>query len=156
MSNSMYSELLALGSMTVGQLRDKYHEVFQEPPRSRNKDYLRKRVAYRIQELKEGGISERAARRAAELARDSDLRSLPPRPGQEPQTFVTQKRDKRLPAAGAELKRHYQGKDYAVRVLDGGFECDGKIFTSLSSVAREITGTKWNGFAFFGLDGAKP
>lgn len=155
MSNALYSELLSLSNMTVGQLRDKYHEVFQEPPRSRNKDYLRKRVAYRIQELKEGGISERAARRAAELARDSDLRSLPPKQGQEPKAFVTVKRDKRLPVAGTELKRNYQGKDYVIRVLDEGFECDGKIFSSLSSVAREITGTKWNGFAFFGLDGAK-
>lgn len=151
----MYSELLALGTMTVGQLRDKYHEVFQEPPRSRNKDYLRKRVAYRIQELKEGGISERAARRAAELARDSDLRSLPPKQGKETKAFVSPKRDKRLPVAGTEIKRNYQGSDCSVRVLDEGFEYAGKVYSSLSSVAREITGTKWNGFAFFGLDGAK-
>jgi hypothetical protein len=155
MSDTLYSELLSLGCMTVGQLRDKYHEVFQEPPRSRNKDYLRKRVAYRIQELKEGGISERAARRATELARDSDLRSLPPKGNQPPEPFVKPKRDKRLPAPGAVLKRSYQGVEHSVRVLEGGFEYENKLYSSLSSVAREITGTKWNGFAFFGLDGAK-
>jgi hypothetical protein len=57
----------------------------------------------------------------------------------------------RLPMPGSILVKEYRGKNIVVRVLDAGFEYDGRHFASLSAVAKEITGTKWNGFLFFGL-----
>lgn len=80
MSETISSRVAALRRMTPAQLRDKYAEVFGEPTRSGNKDFLIKRLAWRIQSLAEGGLSERARRRAAELARDADIRTSLPRP----------------------------------------------------------------------------
>ena len=79
MAAEMIEQIAALKKMTVSQLRERYAEVFGEASKSRNKAWLYKRVAYRIQELAEGGISERAKKRAAELARDADLRLSPPK-----------------------------------------------------------------------------
>ena len=59
--------------------------------------------------------------------------------------------DRRLPAVGAEIAREYKGRSIVVRVLEGRFEFDGKLYKSLSAIAREVTGTKWNGYVFFGL-----
>src|SRR5947199_6119038 len=77
---SLEQTLAALSQMTASQLRDKYLQVFGEPSRSGNKDFLAKRIAWRIQSLAEGGLSERARRRAEELARDADIRTTLPRP----------------------------------------------------------------------------
>src|SRR5918993_6063869 len=71
--------LAALARMTPAQLRAKYLEVFGEPSRSGNKDFLAKRIAWRVQSLAEGGLSERAKRRAEELARDADIRLTIPK-----------------------------------------------------------------------------
>jgi hypothetical protein len=71
--------LASLGRMTLAQLREKYLELFGEPSRSGNKDFLAKRIAWRVQSLAEGGLSERARRRAEELARDADIRLTIPR-----------------------------------------------------------------------------
>src|SRR5687768_12311828 len=79
-ASSIEATISALRNMTVGQLRDRYAEVFGEPTRSGNKDFLFKRVAWRIQSLADGGLSERARRRAEELARDADVRTTIPRP----------------------------------------------------------------------------
>src|SRR5918998_3281064 len=79
-TNSIEQTVAALGRMTVGQLRGKYEELFGEPTRSGNRDFLFKRLAWRVQALAEGTLSDRAKRRAEELARDADLRTTLPRP----------------------------------------------------------------------------
>ena len=161
MNPVIYKEIQALARMSVGELREKYLEVFGEETRSRHKDFLRKRIAWRIQSLAEGGISERARRRAAELARDADLRLRAPRDpvpagkaevkSRSTTSRLQQGRDPRLPLPGVLLHRRYQGRDIVVRVLDQGFEYEGRRYKSLSAIAREVTGTKWNGYLFFGL-----
>jgi hypothetical protein len=82
----MQKEIEALSRMTVGQLRQKYLEVFGEESRSNHKQFLFRRIAWRIQALAEGGLSERARRRALEIANDADLRIRAPRTmfGQDP------------------------------------------------------------------------
>ena len=75
----MQKEIDALSRMTVGQLREKYMEVFGEESRSNHKQFLFRRIAWRIQALAEGGLSERARRRALEIANDADLRIRAPR-----------------------------------------------------------------------------
>ena len=79
-TSDIQQTLLALRQMTPGQLRRRYQEVFAEPSRSGNRDFLFKRLAWRLQSLAEGGLSERARKRAEELARDADLRTTLPRP----------------------------------------------------------------------------
>ena len=153
MPETMLSEIRRLSGLTVGQLHDRYVEVFGEPARSRNRAFLCKRIAWRMQEIAEGGISERAKQRARSIARDADLRVIPPRklPALPMATARSAKpRDPRLPAAGATLRRTFRGVVHTVRILEDGFEYQDQHYPSLSAVAREITGTRWNGLAFFG------
>ena len=63
-------------------------------------------------------------------------------------------RDPRLPLPGTLLAREFQGRDIVVKVLDNGFEFDGRRYKSLSAIAKEVTGSKWNGFLFFGIAGS--
>ena len=158
MSVNMAKELAALGRMTVKQLREKHVEVFGEATRSGNKDYLRKRIAWRIQANAHGDLSEQARRRADELANDADLRTTAPkvrktedRPALTRQTSVAFDSDSRLPMAGSNIKRLYKGREIVVRVLPKGFEHEGEVYRTLSAVAKAITGTHWNGYHFFNL-----
>jgi hypothetical protein len=154
MPESLLSEIRRLGGMSVGELHARHVEVFGESARSRNKDYLRKRIAWRIQELAEGGIPDRVKERARALARDADLRVVPPREGRgvpvvAPKT--SERRDARMPTAGATLRREFRGVVHEVTVLEDAFEYQGRRYKSLSAVARDIAGTRWNGWAFFGI-----
>ncbi len=148
-------QLMALKEMTVGDLRERHVEVFGEPSRSRNKDFLRKKIAWRIQELAEGGLSKRAKARIRELAKDAPARWRRPRGAKALFPFADDgtgpERDPRLPADGTVLTRAYRGVEYEVKVRRDGFEYQGDLYPSLSKIAREITGTNWNGFLFFGL-----
>jgi hypothetical protein len=74
-----HKEVASLQRMTVNELRERYREVFGEESRSRNKQFLWKRVAWRMQALEQGGLSERARKRAMELAKDAEIRIRPPR-----------------------------------------------------------------------------
>jgi len=152
--------LKALKEMTVTDLRARYAEVFGEPTRSFNKVHLVKRIIWRMQADAEGGLSERARRRAMELANDADLRLGPPRQPAvttEPTTSPFRVRpDDRLPMPGTLLKRDYKGQTLHVRVLQNGFEFEGEVYRSLSAIARKITGNHWNGYLFFGLTQETP
>jgi hypothetical protein len=143
--------------MTVAELREKHMELFGTETRSRHKDQLFKRLAWRIQELEYGGLSERAKRRAEEIADDLDARILPPRkPGNgngqthEVVSVHGSASGSRL-TPGTVLTREYRGEIHQVTVLEKGFEYGGSVFRSLSGIARTITGTQWNGKLFFGL-----
>ena len=156
MAIDVAATLKTLQRTPVPQLRQRYAEVFGEPTRSNNKQFLVKRIIWRLQALEEGDLSERARRRAAELARDADLRIRPPAApagDSEPTETATAPfrvpADRRLPMPGALLTRKYKGRTIQVRVLRQGFEFDGEIFRSLSAVARKVTGSHWNGHLFF-------
>ena len=151
-------ELAALGQMSVGELAEKFREVFGEPTRTRNKEYLRKRIAWRIQERAEGGLSPRALERIEQLAPEAPVRWRAPVARKDGVSaavlpIATVMRDPRLPLAGTDLVRRYRGKDIVVRVREDGFEYAGQVHRSLSTAVRAATGTPWNGFAFFGLGG---
>ena len=162
-STAMREGIEALRHMTVGKLKQKYGEVFGEASRSNHKQFLFRRIAWRMQANAWGGLSERARRRALEIADDADLRIRAPRnflkveldESRTIETRVAPTKDPRLPIPGTMLVRRYRGKDIVVRVRDDGFEFDGHVHRSLSSAVRVATGTPWNWFAFFGL-GGKP
>jgi hypothetical protein len=150
-------EISALGRMNMPDLRAKYREAFGEPTTSHNAAYLRKKIAWRLQELAEGGLSERAHGRIKEIQETAPLRERPPvrRPSvttaDVAQAVERVARDPALPAVGSVLRREYGGQVYEVTVAQGGFVCRGKTYTSLSTIAKVITGTSWNGRLFFGL-----
>jgi len=153
-------ETALLQRMTVGQLREKYEEVWGEPTNTRNKQWLIKRIAWKLQANIEGDISQRARRRAAELARGTDIRTTAPKatkPGLKPvgdtvTGFVQPEDDNRLPPPKSELERVYKGQKIVVLVLENGFEYEGAIYKTLSAVAKKITGQHCNGYHFFNLN----
>lgn len=141
-----------LQELRVGELRKKYAELFGEETGSHNKPQLIKRIAYRLQELAEGSLSERARRRAKELADEAHVRARVPAGALDAVDTTPPakpKRDGRLPAPGTVLVREFGGKRHEVRILDNGFLYGGTRYRSLSAVTRAITGTPWNGFRFF-------
>ena len=151
-------ELAAMERMTIDQLRARYAEVFGEPTRSRHKEYLIKRIIWRLQANAEGGLSERAMRRAAELANIADLRVTAPRapqksPEPEPRTTtvaVGMGTNREL-MPGTSLTRLYKGRAVSVLVTPDGFVHEGERYKSLTAVTKAVTGKHWNGFHFFGL-----
>ena len=151
-------DLAALQEMTTDELRERYAESFGEEPRSRHKAYLIRKIAWRIQADAEGDLSERARRRAAELAVDAEVRTTPPRrrsDSDEKMPHTSEKvgvsRDPRLPAPGTAITRKYKGRMLEVRVQRDGFEYQGERYKTLSAVAKAITGSHCNGFRFFKL-----
>ncbi len=152
-------ELAALRRMSVDELRSRYAEVFGEMTNGRHKDWLIKRIIYRLQALAEGDLSERARRRAEELANDADLRRRPPKPpikkSETPERSKTATLhtsvDSRIPLPSSIITRVYKGETHEVIVLPSGFEHEGEISKSLSGVAKKITGSHCNGYHFFRL-----
>ncbi|MCZ2343088.1 MAG: DUF2924 domain-containing protein [Bacteroidales bacterium] len=151
MNVSVAVELANLQRMGVPQLQAKYAEVFGEKTKSFNKAGLIKRIIWRIQALDEGGLSQRALRRAEELANENDLRLTPPKEmvPDAPVKVVQVQGDERLPPPGTIILREYKGKTLQVKVRADGFEYEGKVYGSLSAVAKVITGSHCNGFLFF-------
>jgi len=162
-ATELQSEVALLRVMTTGELRAKYREVFQQESPSRHRERLVRRIAWKLQALAEGGLSERARRRAEEIADDGDIRiripamkisplvaqtavlSFAPKPKAEPS------RGAPPPMAGSVITKEYHGRQLRVLVRENGFEFEGQRFGSLSAVARHITGTQWNGKRFFGV-----
>ena len=149
---SMWHEIDGLRHQTVGQLKVTYRSVFGQESRSNHKQFLVRRIAWRLQANAEGDLSERAHQRALALAQEAELRI------RAPESFLRElsganRRDARLPAPGTWLTRQFQGQAVAVEVLEKGFRYQEHVYKSLSAVARHVTGTQWNGFAFFALEG---
>ncbi len=103
--------------------------------------FLESRLAYRIQELAYGGLSRETLERLRAMAKQYDNKSATERKA----------RPVHRPIAGTQLIREWQGISHCVTVRTDDFEYLGRPYKSLSSVAHEITGTKWNGWVFFGL-----
>jgi DUF2924 family protein len=153
-------QLENLRRLSLAGLREKYREVFQEQTRSHHREHLFRQIAWRLQALAEGDLTERARRRAHEIARDADLRIVAPRGflsvgGERVETVPgdrnLSRQDRRVPMAGTLLRRRWHGQTIVVEVLAKGFRYDNRDYSSLSAIASEITGTRWNGVAFFGL-----
>jgi hypothetical protein len=140
-TTSILKTITELRKLTTGELREKYAEVFGEATASRNKEHLFKKIATALQE-----------RAAAEAAAAKPTQSATTEGSAKARAMRTPgARDPRLPAPGTVLEREHDGKTIRVKVLDDGFEFRGKTYRSLSAVAREATGTTWNGLLFFHL-----
>ena len=155
MSLNIGREVATMKKMTVAELRQKHAQTFGEATTSRNKEHLIRRIAWRLQANEEGGLSERARRRAAELAAHADVRLTAPRmkavdaPERTTVAAIRISQDDRLPMPGAAITRKYKGRLIEVRALPNGFDYEGELYRTLSAVAKAVTGMHWNGYHFF-------
>jgi hypothetical protein len=142
MTDSVLARLAALKTTPTPELRKQWRDLFETEPPLYNRRYVESRLAYRIQELAYGGLKPETVARLEALGEE---------------LFGSGKGGKRsnrftdLPIAGTRLIREWQGIEHTVTVRDDGFEWQGRPYRSLSAIARAITGTRWNGWVFFGL-----
>ena len=160
MDKTIMIEVENLRRAGLPSLRKRYWELFQQETRSRHREHLFRKIVWRLQALAEGELSERARTRAREIANDADLRVLAPKSffcvGGQPVEVIPGNQgkkinDPRLPMVGTMLRHSWKGRTILVEVLANGFRYENRQFPSLSNIALEVTGTRWNGFAFFGL-----
>jgi hypothetical protein len=154
MDPGLEKEIEGLRHSKVKELQNRYRVLFGEDSPSSNREHLYRRIAWRLQARETGELSERAQLRAAELADDTELRRRAPPSfwhALEGSAAAGVNRDSRLPAPGARLSRSYQERTIEVQVLESGFEYNGAVYASLSAIAHRVTGTRWNGFLFFGI-----
>jgi len=138
---SMAARIAHLADWSWPDIKKEWQRLFGGEPSISNRRFVEKRIAYRWQEIEfaktDRGLLERNSRRIDELVATGTLR---------------RQKTGSTPIAGTELIRVYAGVEHRVRVLpDDEFEYAGKRYPSLSMIAREITGTRWSGPAFFGL-----
>jgi hypothetical protein len=133
--------LAALKTAPAGELQAQWRELFGKEAPPHNRTFLQSRLAYRIQELAYGGLRPETLRRLEALGEQLDGGNV---------TLRRIRTDDR-PIAGTRLVRNYQGVEHTVTVRVDGFEWEGRPYRSLSAIARAITGTRWNGWTFFGI-----
>jgi Protein of unknown function (DUF2924) len=138
MSDTVLARIAALKGKSTPELRDMWKELFGREAPVLGRRYLEDRLAFRIQELRFGALSDRARRKLDALADQLDTKA----PG---------RRDPGRPIAGTQLRRQWQGIEHVVTVREHDFEHQGRPYKSLSAVARQIARSRWNGWAFFGL-----
>ena len=135
------ARLAALKTLSVNELKSEWQVLFNIPAPNNSRRFLESRLAYRIQELTYGG-PDKQTRRVLDLLADEVEGTLKRK---------SQISDPRNPVVGTKLIREWNGEAHTVTVLRDGFEWRGQRYKSLSAVARTITGTRWNGYRFFGL-----
>ena len=145
-------QLLALKELSVPELQARYSELFDgKKATSNNKTYLWQRIAYRIQELAYGSLPKEAQNKAKELAQAYDPinnKALRPDNGV---VKCCVSRDRRLPLPGTIITKNYKGTDIRVKILEKSFEYNGKVYKSLTAIAKEVTGSHWNGYLFLNM-----
>jgi len=137
MKTNALAQVAELNAMPMPQLKERWKAVIGTEPPVQNRAHMVKRLAYRIQELAFGGLPEETKERLREIA--------------ESHTFEAKRPGKSTPIIGTRLIREYNGERHEVTVVHNGYEYRGRHFKSLSGIARVMTGTHWNGPAFFGL-----
>jgi hypothetical protein len=138
MSETVLAQIAALRDKSTPELRALWKELFDRDPPLFGRRYLEDRLAYQLQVLRHGGLSDRARRKLGAL-----VDQLEPK--------AARRRDPGRPIAGTQLRRQWKNVEHVVLVREQDFEYNGRPYKSLSAVAREIAGTRWNGWLFFGL-----
>jgi hypothetical protein len=141
--SDVLKRLAALQSASTPELKQRWRELFGSEPPAFNRRFLQDRLTFRLQELVSGGLRPQTIARLEALGERVDGGNR----------VVRRIRADDRPLAGTQLVREHRGIEHVVTVLRDGFVYRGRTFRSLSAVAREITGTRWNGWTFFGLRG---
>jgi hypothetical protein len=141
MNDPVLAQLAALKGTSAPALKAKWRALFGTEPPPYNRRFLESRLAYRIQELAYGGLKKETVERLRVLGKQYDSKA----------GNNSKCRGRSLPIAGTRLVRDWQGIEHSVTVRAEDFEYQGRPYKSLSAIAREITGVRWNGWVFFGL-----
>lgn len=144
-SAALIKSLAALPGLSTGQLRAEWQRLHGHPPPARlSPDLLRRGIGHKLQETALGGLPPAIRRKLVSIAGDqaASAELVPP----------SLRRSRLRP--GATLIREWRGQIHTVLVQEGGYEHRGRVYTSLSEIARAITGAHWSGPRFFGLQRA--
>ncbi|MCW5883304.1 MAG: DUF2924 domain-containing protein [Anaerolineae bacterium] len=142
MTDSLLARIARLNRLSIDELRGQWRDLFNREPPRYSRTFLEQTLAYRLQELAYGGLSNSVQRKLEALAEAHAQRPHGKR--------RAASGDKR-PTAGTRLVREWKGVEHTVVVLADGFDYQGRKYKSLSAIARHIAGTRWNGLLFFGL-----
>jgi hypothetical protein len=148
---SIISQIMALNDIPIRELQQKYQKIVGVSDLSTiNRTFFMRKIAYRLQELESGGLSAKAQQKITELINRYDPIN---NKAFRPQNTLRPKNenDKRLPIPGTLITKLYKGEKLQVRVLEKGFEYEGKIYKTLTAVSEVITGCHWSGYDFFSL-----
>jgi len=151
-------DLSRLAHMRPDDLHQTYRDLFGRDVPAGNSQFARRKIAWQTQAEREGGLPEFARQRALAIAKDattrlgSRVRSANAHSSHVTVTNIISNHDSRIPMPGSIIVKHHHGQDLVIHVHEGSFEYKGRRFPSLSALAKDITGTKWNGFTFFGLN----
>lgn len=140
-TGEVLAKLAALKKMSVRELKSEYETLTGNPAPNNSRVWLEQRLAYRIQELAFGGLSKPLVRMLDAMADEVEGRKVR-------KSVIA---DPRNPVIGTRLVREWDGTEHVITVLKDGFDWQGRRYRSLSAIARDITGTRWNGYRFFGL-----
>jgi len=146
--NSVLKQIADLGNLSYEELCSLWRTLYGEEPTATNRPYLIKRLAYRIQEIAYGSLSDKARKTMDEIL---DAQGFDENGGNMDSRRAERKRKIGVPVIGTRLEREWNGRSYGATVVHGGFEYEGRRYKSLTAIATAITGTHWNGRAFFGL-----
>jgi hypothetical protein len=132
---NIIKQVLKLKTMSLNDLRDLWYSLYKHDPISDSKMYMIPQLAYRIQELAYGGLDEATERKIQQAAHD-----------------ISKGKKKAYKALlGTKIVKEYKDKLHEIFVVADGFSYNGRVYSSLSAIAQQITGTKWNGLVFFGV-----
>ena len=147
MADRTLHQIAALTGMTTAELQQRWRDLMGTEPPGPRREFLIKRLAYRIQELAYGGLSQSTRQKMNDILEEAGYDEIGAPPGNGRR--ARGKPD--LPLIGTRLVREWNGGRYEVTVVSGGFEFQGRRYRSLTAITKVITGTHWNGRAFFGL-----
>ncbi len=139
--DTVLARLAALRAMPIAQLKQQWCDLFDKEPPPFSRTYIQSRLAYRIQELAYGGLKPETIARLEAIGEQLDGGNI----------VLRRIRHQDKPIAGTRLIREWQGVEHTITVQPEGYEWEGRPYKSLSAIARAITGTRWNGWTFFGM-----
>ena len=152
MRETIPNQIQNLKNMDISKIQALYKELYGEESNGTHKIYLWRKVAYKLQEREYGGLPVKAKNRLKALIEEYDpINNKALRPDKPAPCQPAVSKDKRLPIPGTVITKEYKDIKQQVRVLEKGFEYNGKIYKTLSAIAKEITGAHWNGYLFFNL-----
>ena len=141
---NVLAQIAEIQALDLARLRERWQVLYGKPAPRYSREHLIRRLAYRIQELAHGGLSD---------ATRSQLRAIAEKGGANGQVRPLARRnaDSGAPVPGTRIIRTWRDRRLEVVVLNDGFEFEGRSYRSLSAIAREVTSARWNGWLFFGL-----
>ena len=153
MPETLSTQIEALKKAPLNELQRRYKELFKgEDIAIHKRTYLQRKIAYKLQEFERGGLSVKAKQRLEALIQEYEpINNKALRPDKPVINQSAPVKDRRLPIPGTIITKKYKGTSYQIKVLEKGFEYNGKIYKSLTAVAKEMSGAHWNGYLFFNL-----